>query len=270
MLFEVLYTTSSLTDNLEEWDISDWCAMSYWDLERACSILCSCRARGRKSVFKTVLTESRWKCQSRSEGTENGQELLVRERMATRGQTGAWWETVNRDTQGRSVCKSSQHSLLNLLLYNCHHCTQMHVHMCVCKCICTSVHEDVECLPQSFSFYSLGRVSCWTQPSLVNFSLVCLASQLCSRTSYSWFPRLGWLVTILPTYFIFYMDAGDPNSHPHTCMTSTFSHWAIPMTPILERPPTLSFQKDLYRGILYKRLKYQDWYFEISTNDCSK
>lgn len=110
MLFKVLYTTPSLTDDLEGWEISEWCAMSYWDLERACSILCCCRAQGRKSVFKIVLTDGRWKGQSKSEGTERGQELQVRERMATRGQTGAWWETVLtfswRDAQCHSLCKS--------------------------------------------------------------------------------------------------------------------------------------------------------------------
>lgn len=143
--------------------------------------------------------------------TEKGQELQVRERMATRGQTGAWWETALtfswRDAQCHSVCKSSVHSLLNLLLYNCHHCMRVHVHMCmyVNAYAHLSVRTwrskmDVECLPQSFSSYSLGRVSCWTHPSLANFSLVCLASQLGSRTSDPWVPRLGWLVAISPTY----------------------------------------------------------------------
>lgn len=61
---------------------------------------------------------------------ERGQEWEARERMTTRGQTGAWWETVSlspeeMDTASGNlatpVCKSSQHNLCNLLLYNCCH-----------------------------------------------------------------------------------------------------------------------------------------------------
>lgn len=200
--------------------------------------------------------------------------------MTTRGQTRTWWEATLtfswRDAQCRSVCKSSQPSLLNLLLYNCHHCMRVHVHMCMYVNACAHLYMktwrpkmDSECLPQSFSFDSLGRVSCWTHPSLANSSRACLASQLCSRTLYPWAPKLGWLVAISSTYFFFFnMDAGDPNSHPHTCMTSTLSQWTISGAHILE--PKLSFQKHPYRGILYKRLKCQDWYSEILTNDCSE
>lgn len=78
-----------------------------------------------------------------------------------------------------------------------------------------------------------------------------------------------WWPFHLPIFFFFFnMDAGDPNSHPHTCMTSTLSQWTISGAHILE--PKLSFQKHPYRGILYKRLKCQDWYSEILTNDCSE
>lgn len=134
--------------------------------------------------------------------------------MTTRGQTRTWWEATLtfswRDAQCRSVCKSSQPSLLNLLLYNCHHCMRVHVHMCMYVNSCAHLYMktwrpkmDSEYLPQSFSFDSLGRVSCWTHPSLANSSRACLASQLCSRTLYPWAPKLGWLVSISSTYFFF-------------------------------------------------------------------